>query len=286
VKLYLRNEAAGYSPATFQGTWDDTSAFVTRAMDVASLDAGADVQVSKAETSTSNPYRVGLVRLVSAPLAAQTISGWVNLLAATGESNVAADMFYQVHIYATQGDTDTPRGTLLSNYAESSTNEWTTPDTTTTGLALQGNQTLSSLAVSAGDRLVVELGYAARNTSATSRTGAMAYGGGPQPLLAGQGYTTGIGYIELENDLAFVAETARVSQEVVEYLDTSSAASARVSQEVIEYLDTSAAATARLSQEVIEYLSPPGGELARMSQILIEYLRSDMGEFPALTAFG
>lgn len=174
TKLYLTDHAAPYTPATIRGTWDDTAGAVTRALDPKKAGNGAITSVARAETSATNPFRVLLYRGVSGPLAAQTIGSTLDILAGILEGSASADFNWQIHAYVTQGNSDTPRGTLLSNYTDGAgTNEW---PTTATGKQLTAAQSVSSLAISDGDRLVVEIGYIARNAVTTSFTGTLRYG--------------------------------------------------------------------------------------------------------------
>lgn len=174
TQLYLTANAAPYTPATLRGAWDDTSGAVTMALDVVKDAGGTITSVAKAEINASTTWDVLLYRGVSQPLAAQTISGTIQVLLGILESSATADFNWHVHVYVTQGDSDTPRGTLLTDYVEAlGTNEW---PTTATGKQLNAAQTLASLAITAGDRLVVEIGYIARNSVTTSFTGTLRYG--------------------------------------------------------------------------------------------------------------
>jgi hypothetical protein len=171
TKLYLTNRAAPYTPATIRGAWDDTSAAVTNALDPRKEGGGVITDVYQAETSTSNEYDVLLYRGVSGPLAAQTINCDVNCIIGARESSTSADLAFHVHIYVTQGDSDSVRATLLSDYIESS--EWSV-STTADGRAFASAQAVNQ-AISDGDRLVLEIGYRALNTSSTSYTGYISY---------------------------------------------------------------------------------------------------------------
>lgn len=173
TQFYLTAAPAPYSPATMRGAWDDTAGAITKALSSDKAGGGAIASVARAETNAAANWDVLLYRGVSGPLAAQTIAGNVNVVIGALESSASADFAWHLHIYVTQGDSDTPRGTLLSDYVETTANEW---PTTAAGLVLAADQALTSLAVTAGDRLVVEIGYVALNASATSFTGTLRYG--------------------------------------------------------------------------------------------------------------
>lgn len=173
TRFYLSDLAAPYTPATIRGSWDQTSGHVARALipnkraDDGDIDG---VQVTK--NSATQPRSILLGRFVSAPLAAQTLSGNVEWVIGVDVSNADADAFYHVHIYVTQGDSDTPRGTLLNNYQESTAaREWPSTDR---GWAIEASQSISSLAIQDGDRIVVEIGAVVRTTA--NRTYEIFYG--------------------------------------------------------------------------------------------------------------
>jgi hypothetical protein len=131
-----------------------------------------------AETVATADYDVLLLRCVSAPLAADhNFSGTLDLVMGVQEASSSdADMAFYLHIFVTQGDTDNLRGTLLANYADPNTNEW---GTTALGKSLSAVATLTAVSALAGDRIVVEIGYRARNTTpaaARERSGMAAAG--------------------------------------------------------------------------------------------------------------
>src|SRR3972149_656571 len=78
-KHYIQNAAAGYTPSSFHGAWDDTAVAVTRALGLypaprEEMDAPAHSSflpsIACAETNVSGTWDVCLLRLVSPPLAA------------------------------------------------------------------------------------------------------------------------------------------------------------------------------------------------------------------------
>jgi hypothetical protein len=204
TRIYLTTGAAGYSPATLRGAWDDTSGVVSKALAFTKAGGGDITSVSKAETSSDTEWDVLLYRGVSGPLAARTLSGTFDVMLGTTQTTTSDDMSYHVHVYVTQGDSDTPRGTILGNHRDTDANEWTSdssPGPTQSGRGLEGPPSLTSLAISNADRLVVEIGYVARNGSAIARTGKLYYGtsvsGTPSADLANAGDgTTLAGYLE------------------------------------------------------------------------------------------
>lgn len=210
-KWYLGGSGDGvsapYTPATWKGSWDSTG---TGTVLFSPYKIGSNASSNRAETSASNPFKVGILRGISPKLAAQTITGTVDMVMSVLESNVAADFFTRLHLYVTQGDSDLVRGTLLNQYDESGTGtEW---PTTATGYALVSPQALSSVAAVDGDRLVIEIGYTSTNAVTTSRTGTVRRGGRSSlfaplaDLTAGStSVTTLASYFEFSNAITLLA---------------------------------------------------------------------------------
>lgn len=199
ARFYMQNAAPDVAIATHRGAWDATASVLQRKL--ASTKAGAIASRGVAEASATNNYDVLILKFVSEPiLNAQTVTGTLNWVAGSRESNTAMNAHWHVHAYVTQGDTDTLRGTLATNYTEPlGTNEW---PTTAVGDGPAAAVNLSSVAISANDRIVVEAGYVARNTSATSRTGTLWYGGiNATDLALGGDETTLPGWWEFSQDL-------------------------------------------------------------------------------------
>jgi hypothetical protein len=271
TRFYLHNDAAPYTPATFRGAWDNTASAVTKRLDASQKPATTITSLTVAETSTDTEYDVLLYRGVSGPLKAGTIgTGTVNLCVGVDTTSASADMHWHVHIYVTQGDSDTVRGTLLSDYRESAgTNEWPSTDA---AKALNSAQSLSSVSVSDGDRIVIELGYVARNSDSTSYSGELFYGCGGLGDLAvdGTAVSTLNGYIDFSETLTGTA-TNRVSQGAVESLLTESTITGRVSQGAVEVLMTDDANPARVTQVLAETVQAQTAAL-RTTQIVAEII--------------
>ena len=266
TKLYLSAQSAPYSPATLRGAWDDTASAVTKALHVTArpIDTPPISSIGVAETSTSNDWDVLLYRGVSGPLAAQTVSGTVDVSIAVGQTSGSMNAHWHVHIYATQGDSDTPRGTLLTDYTEAAgTNEWPASwPSWGNERGLNASQSLSSLAVSAGDRLVIEIGYVARNTSATSYTGGLQYGvtaDDGRDLADNEGvyandYYCGNAFVVFSADLTWAAEQANLTQHHLEVGGSQSGA-VRLTQHHLETANRHSAPV-RLTQEYVEVGMP------------------------------
>jgi hypothetical protein len=276
TRFYLHNDAAPYTPATIRGAWDASGSAVTKRIDASKLPATTSTYVQVAETSAVDEYDVLLYRGVSGPLAAGTIgTGTVNVMLGVYEQNAAANCHYHLHIYVTQGDSDTPRGTLLTDYREGAgVNEWAT-DYGACAKALNAAQALSSLAVSAGDRIVIEIGFAARNTVTTSYYGGIGYGGGrgTRDQVVGDAYNVGFPYIEFSETLPGTA-TNRISQGPVETLLAETTITGRISQGPVETLLAETTITGRISQGPVEVLMTDDANPARVSQVVAEALQT------------
>jgi hypothetical protein len=113
------------------------------------------------------------------------------------EDNAAADMYPHIHIYVTQGDSDNVRGTVLADYygaTEEGTSAVGMADTPTGQNPVNG---------SVGDRIVVEIGYQARNTSAAQYIGYVYRGGtGATDLTNGAAAPTYPGWLDFTLEAA------------------------------------------------------------------------------------
>ena len=261
TKLYPSAVGVAYTPTTIRGAWEKTTGHAICGMGAKDLSGlGGPLSIGGAETVSSADYDVLLLRCVSAPLAADhNFSGTLNLMMGVQESNAAADMAYYLHVFVTQGDTDNLRGTLLANYNDLNTNEW---GTTALGKALSAAATLTAVAALTGDRIVVEIGYRARNTTTSSRTGTIYYGGSGSDLASGGAATSGVGYFDFSDTFTMVDNPVmRVSQVAIEALRRPTQPNLFVSQLAIETVRRTSNANLRLSQFAVEVVrrngSPP-----------------------------
>lgn len=212
-RMYFTRNSNPISP-TPQGAWDDTAGLV-RGLLSPTKSTIADNAIQRAETNASNTWDVLLGQWVSAALdTAQTVSGTFDLCISAFESNADADMVLHVHAWVAKGD-GTLRGTLLSDYVD--THEL---PTTEAGVAIT-QQTLSGVAASVGDFLVVEVGYRAQNTITTSRNGRVRHGGNDATdQTAGDTTTSHPGWCEFGT--AIVDAETRVDWQQKWYLGTGS----------------------------------------------------------------
>lgn len=204
TRLYLASAAAGYSPATYRGSWDDTAEAITKALILTKNEAATATIYNTANHDTAAADRDLLCyRGVSAPLAAQTIAGnFYGVISAFGGAFADHGMRHHVHMFVTVGDSDTVRGTLVSNYIDS-----------TTWVSIQGQeiptQAVSSLAVSDGDRLVIEFGARTSQMAVPAfeyyaQIGYHASSSKPDAThLDGAGLGESVSWVEFEDGLVF-----------------------------------------------------------------------------------
>lgn len=224
TRFWLTSSAPPYTPTTRRGAWD-----VATGEDIQLLGrkpAGSAGTSSINAGSTAADRDVLLHRSISAgAVKAGTISGTVSWTIGVRESNVDCNAVWHIHIYVTSGDSDTPRGTLLSDYIGST--EFTT---TATGTQITG-QAISSLAIQAGDRIVVEIGYRAQAT-ATTYNSTINYGNtGTTDLTSGStSVTTQPGWIEFSGaDGLFTNSLSTLTDAFPSSIDSKWTASAGVS---------------------------------------------------------
>lgn len=262
TRLYPSASGVKTTPATIRGAWEKTAGHAVCGMGAKDLSGlGGPLSIGVAETVATADYDVLLLRCVSAPLAADhTFSGTLDLVMGVQEASSSdADMAFYLHVFVTQGDTDNLRGTLLANYADPNTNEW---GTTALGKSLSAVATLTAVLALAGDRIVVEIGYRARNTTTSSRTGTIWYGGSGSDLTVGGAAAGGIGYFDFSDTFTLVENPVlRVSQLAVEALRRPAQARVQVSQLAIEAVRRTSDPNLRLSHLAVEVVrrngSPP-----------------------------
>jgi len=211
VRFYLLNEAAPYTPPSWDGGWDITNGSGVKAFDPHKFGGAIGSPTSVADTVTTSPYHIGVLQLVSRRLKpGQTISGTVDLIVSVFGSGGDAEFFTRVHLYVIDTSDDSIVGTLLNEYQESSGGGATEWPQFNTGIALQSAQALSSVAIpnDSGDyRLVAELGCNAENTHSTSRLAGMRYGARTSnfaplnDLTVGGSTSTLAGFLEFSDDI-------------------------------------------------------------------------------------
>jgi len=176
TRLYLTADAtAAYTPATKKGAWDKTTGSVVERL--SPFHHGTGQGPTNTENVATNNYDVLIATFVSDPIYGNTtISGTINGILLCAESNADANFVAHVHAWVTQGDSDTVRGTLLTDWVDST--EWAVDSFAQLYSGIQIPwQAISSVSAQDGDRIVVEIGFQAQNTHTTNRTGSIQIGG-------------------------------------------------------------------------------------------------------------
>jgi hypothetical protein len=143
---------------------------------------------------------------------------------------------------------------------ESGSNEWTT---SLSGLALSSPQTLSSLAVSDGDRLVIEIGLIARQT-ANPFNATFEYGYLSQvatDLVAGGASQSGHASVIFSASITELVTATRETQVAADALIEPTTKTMRVTQIAADVAYSVTAAELRATQVMVEVLisNPPTG---------------------------
>lgn len=170
TRLYATNVAAAYSPAV-KGAWSDTSSNVVRKL---GAKEGAAATSADSETSASTAWKMLLFTLVVPILKSGTIAAADTIDARVGRQPSASSSFGSTaYWWVSSGATSTQRGLIHSFPVPSSSWATTAGFSTIASTGAAG----SSLAVQAGDFLILEIGAYATSTVTTSRTATMHYGG-------------------------------------------------------------------------------------------------------------
>lgn len=200
------------SPA-FGSQWERTTNAFRR---LAATTKGATAPTSTTSSQFTKDgaaagYDVLQMQLVSDPLSAQTISGTVSAVVRAGESASAADASLQIVLRVVSGDGSVERGVLYDGHAATLN---ATADalgqemgTTASTRVFPAGTALSSVAVSSGDRLVIEIGTRHHGTN-TAVSSFMQFGdasGTADHTLASGATTSLCPWVELSQDLAFGA---------------------------------------------------------------------------------
>jgi len=189
-RLYIRTEAPSFAPAP-AGQWNITPG--TNSL-LGVVPGALGYPVSALE-SAGGAVSALLVESTSEPLAAGsrwggTVTWAMGALAQSADAN----MYWHAHIWLTQGDSSAVRCTLLGDYEESGSNAW--PVAPMVSGPVRPPALAGCPGWQAGDRIVVELGYVARNTLTSGRFGLLDIGGTGSDVTAGKLASTGVSWID------------------------------------------------------------------------------------------
>ena len=269
TKFYINNAPAPYVPTTIRGAWN---AVPSSRIFMLGTEKYGDIITSiyEYDQSAVNPHSVLILRAVSSKLQAQTISGNVDVILGVQQSAVDANCYWHVHIYVTQGSTDVVRGTLLNNYVEDVTNEWVGK----TARTLQFPATLSSVAVTAGDRIVVELGYVSRNVG-TGWYAYLWYGtqnefqniDGVDLAPADTLLDDKVGTVNFSQTILFEVVPAQISHVQTQIVEFVSLSGSQISQLVTQVAEDAPALVSRITHLVVQVAEGKAGPLPSISGI-------------------
>lgn len=184
TRWYFTSIASGFVPTEIANTFATDTTLSSNVFELNTTKGGTASTISRAETSTSSAWEVLLGRWVTPPFlqggdwpagAAGVQS--IDIVVGQQESSTSANMFLTITWGIVKADgtlrTAADGGTDINNWLVG-----TEMPTTATGRA-GGNLTQGSAVngCQAGDRVVVELAYNAQNTSSSSFTGTIHYGG-------------------------------------------------------------------------------------------------------------
>ncbi len=178
TKFYLpHNTGLGTAPISpaFSTEWGVTGSAERAAL---LLTSGQTAITSKTTASNTSVAWVLNRQYISAPLAAQTISGTISGQVRGNSSNAAAVHSSAVSVRYLSNDGTTIRGTGLPIGSGSSAFT-----TTLTNRITPTGTTLTNVAVSEGDRIVIEIG-ARQNASSSNRTATQSFGNNAASDLA------------------------------------------------------------------------------------------------------
>lgn len=193
-KFYLNNAPAVGKPGLLLGSaWNAQIPDVAEnAQRLGSNPAGPSAYSTATESVSTNPFDVLMLQFVSAPATADgSIVGDYALALGRMAEEADANIKTRWAIWIYTGDPDAPlRGFGVARNGSSYA------PTTPTGYRLTGS--LDEIPFLAGDRIIVEVGYRAENSTADPRTGRVYYGGeGSTDISAGDADMNHPGYLEL-----------------------------------------------------------------------------------------
>lgn len=213
TRLRFNQSSAGPTAPAYASLWNDTTASpLSRLMTKWQTGTFQSFTTTMTETSTANDWDVYMGTAVTPPLRNDvTISGTIIGLINGRETATSANLGPQGVIRVFSGDLTTERGVLFAgNTATSmnaSVNEFSTSASNYTQwfpyvATVPGTPTaITSVDALAGDRLVIEIGFRATNTSATTTTCTIAF-------MCSTGMATGhqennAGWLEFSADFEF-----------------------------------------------------------------------------------
>lgn len=205
------------------GTWAGNDLWLSTNTTEGRTDAQTTYQRDKGSATTDRD--VLLARALSPPMAgSQTISGTVKGQFAFREDNAADDCRAQFSLRVIAPD-GTVRGTLYDQDANAlGSDEFGTAGSTyyNRNVPRGGSQTVTNVAVTAGDRLLMELGFRSHATGSTIRGAEVVVGTNassgdlPEDQTTSSGLDVYRGWLELSHTVTWQADYLEVDQIVLQ----------------------------------------------------------------------
>lgn len=183
TRMYMSDAASPYNPTTFKGAWDTAASSANGKLTLNRLDSGGGLNVKTRTAPNTNAYAECMARFVSLPLLAGTLApATVDIGFLIDENDAGLNAVLHVHVWVTQGDSDTVRGTLITDITDTQEFAVSSPS----GKQLASPPTSTSVTVVAGDRIVVEMGYKLVSPTVTNSVDFW-YAGGGTDIVIGNG---------------------------------------------------------------------------------------------------
>lgn len=170
TRFYLSNATAPYDPpltavSDAGGTWDQAATGITK---LSQIQEGTLVNSTLAVGFTTADWDKLHRRFITDPITDPgTILGTARWAIKYYEDNADLNAYPHVHVWVTQGDSNSKRGHLITDHiGTTELGTSTSPPTIDSG-----NLTVNPVDVVAGDRIVVEFGYRASSTQTTYLAG-------------------------------------------------------------------------------------------------------------------
>lgn len=232
TRLYFQYGVVPSLAPAYDPAWEKTGSYRYTCSPV--KQGTAFTEINTYESSSSVNYDAAIAQFISDPLAAQTINGTIKGQILARESAAAADLALAIVVRVVSA-LGVPRGTLLSYF----------PDPIGTAELSAGaavnryipvSIAISELAVQAGDRLVIEIGFRAFNAVTTTYYTYLTVGdAGATDLPEDEAEVTYLNpWIEFSGSLVWISETALAASGSMRISGTSVLGSSTISEDATE----------------------------------------------------
>jgi hypothetical protein len=188
TRMYPTTGTPGYTPTTLRGSWSATASAIAIPLGFTKSGTLTTQGISTAQAGT---YSQLFYRAITPPLQAVNITSSLSFVLSGLQNDGTGGVRSKIHIFATQGDSDIVRGTILT--ANVAGTVW---PNNAAGVGLLNTAIDGDLTLLDGDRIVIEWGEqqaAPDNDPITSTT---TYGGTAADLVLTTQSTTASGWVE------------------------------------------------------------------------------------------